>query len=78
MPPQQSTPATQSSATAEGEQIKWQEVARNWPSARKSGALYQGYANPDGPAVPSVQSVGKGVEYVLPKASLTVLKGAVQ
>lgn len=37
-----------------------------------------GYANPDGPAVSSNQSGGKGVEYVLPKASVTVLRGLVQ
>src|SRR5271165_908005 len=37
-----------------------------------------GYANPDGPAVSSNQSGGKGVEYALPKASVTVLRGLVQ
>jgi hypothetical protein len=37
-----------------------------------------GYANPDGPAVTSDQSGGKGVEYTLPKASITVLRGAVR
>lgn len=37
-----------------------------------------GYADPDGPAVESDQSGGKGVEYTLPKASITVLKGMVQ
>lgn len=37
-----------------------------------------GYADPDGPAVSSDQSGGKGVEYVLPKASVTVLRGTVQ
>jgi hypothetical protein len=37
-----------------------------------------GYADPDGPAVLSDQSGGKGVEYALPKASITVLKGEVQ
>jgi hypothetical protein len=37
-----------------------------------------GYANPDGPAVISDQSGGKGVEYTLPKASVTVLRGAVR
>jgi hypothetical protein len=37
-----------------------------------------GYARPDGPAVISDQSGGKGVEYTLPKASITVLRGAVQ
>ena len=37
-----------------------------------------GYANPDGPTVSSNQSGGKGVEYVLPKASVTVLRGLVQ
>jgi hypothetical protein len=42
----------------------------------KSGQ--NGYANPDGPAVSSDQSGGKGAEYVLPKASITVLRGTVQ
>jgi hypothetical protein len=37
-----------------------------------------GYARPDGPAVISDQSGGKGVEYTLPRASVTVLRGAVQ
>jgi len=37
-----------------------------------------GYANPDGPAVSSNQSGGKGVDYVLPKASVAVLRGLVQ
>jgi len=37
-----------------------------------------GYARPDGPAITSDQSGGKGVEYTLPKASVTVLRGAVQ
>ena len=37
-----------------------------------------GYARPDGPAVISDQSGGKGVEYTLPKASVTVLRGAVR
>jgi hypothetical protein len=37
-----------------------------------------GYANPDGPAVSSDQGGGKGVEYVLPKASVTVLKAMVR
>jgi F5/8 type C domain-containing protein len=37
-----------------------------------------GYARPDGPAVISDQSGGKGVEYTLPKASVTVLRGDVQ
>lgn len=37
-----------------------------------------GYANPDGPAVTSNQPGGKGVEYALPKASVTVLRGTVQ
>jgi F5/8 type C domain-containing protein len=37
-----------------------------------------GYANPDGPAVSSDQAGGKGVEYVLPKASVTVLRSTVQ
>jgi hypothetical protein len=37
-----------------------------------------GYADPDGPAVISDQSGGKGVEYTLPKASTTVLRGEVQ
>jgi len=37
-----------------------------------------GYADPDGPAVGSDQSGGKGVEYTLPKASITVLRGMVK
>jgi hypothetical protein len=37
-----------------------------------------GYANPDGPAVTSEETGGKGVEYILPKASVTVLRGTVQ
>ena len=37
-----------------------------------------GYANPDGPAVTSEETGGKGVEYTLPKASVTVLRGTVQ
>jgi hypothetical protein len=37
-----------------------------------------GYANPDGPAVTSKQSGGQGVEYTLPAASITVLRGNVQ
>jgi hypothetical protein len=37
-----------------------------------------GYARPDGPAVISDQSGGKGVEYTLPNASVTVLRGDVQ
>jgi hypothetical protein len=37
-----------------------------------------GYANPDGPAVSSYESGGKGVEYTLPKASVTVLRGDVR
>jgi len=37
-----------------------------------------GYARPDGPAVTSDQSGGKGVEYTLPKASITVLRGTVR
>jgi len=37
-----------------------------------------GYADPDGPAVASDQLGGKGVEYTLPKASVTVLRGAVK
>ncbi|HVO61249.1 MAG TPA: discoidin domain-containing protein [Terriglobales bacterium] len=37
-----------------------------------------GYANPDGPAVTSTQAGGKGEEYLLPRASVTVFRGAVQ
>jgi len=36
------------------------------------------YANPDGPATKSDQRGGKGMEYTLPKASITVLRGMVQ
>jgi hypothetical protein len=37
-----------------------------------------GYANPDGPATTSNQPGGKGAEYTLPTASITVLRGKVQ
>jgi len=37
-----------------------------------------GYANPDGPATKSDQHGGKGTEYTLPTASVTVLRGTVQ
>jgi hypothetical protein len=37
-----------------------------------------GYASPDGPAKKSDQSGGKGVQYTLPAASVTVLRGMVQ
>jgi hypothetical protein len=37
-----------------------------------------GDADPDGPAVTSNQNGGKGVEYALPRASITVLRGNVQ
>jgi hypothetical protein len=37
-----------------------------------------GYANPDGPAITSTQSGGKGTPYTLPKASITVLRGTLQ
>jgi hypothetical protein len=37
-----------------------------------------GNADPDGPAVSSNQNGGKGVEYELPTASVTVLRGTVQ
>jgi hypothetical protein len=37
-----------------------------------------GYADPDGPATTSHESGGKGVEYTLPAASVTVLRGPVQ
>jgi hypothetical protein len=37
-----------------------------------------GYADPDGPAVTSNQSGGKGAEYTLPVASISVLRGKVQ
>jgi len=38
----------------------------------------RGYANPDGPAVTSTEPGGKGVEYTLPAASVTVLRGEVR
>lgn len=37
-----------------------------------------GFADPDGPAVTSTQPGGSGVQYTLPKASVTVLRGRVQ
>ena len=37
-----------------------------------------GYADPDGPAVTTTQPGGKGVEYALPVASVTVLRGRVK
>jgi hypothetical protein len=37
-----------------------------------------GYADPDNPPVISEKNGGKGVEYTLPKASVTVLRGMVQ
>ena len=37
-----------------------------------------GYADPDGPTVVSEQNGGKGVEYILPTASITVLRGMVR
>jgi hypothetical protein len=37
-----------------------------------------GFADPDGPATTSTQSGGQGAQYVLPKASVTVLRGRVQ
>jgi hypothetical protein len=37
-----------------------------------------GNADPDGPAVTSDQPGGKGVEYTLPQASVTVLRGTIQ
>ncbi len=37
-----------------------------------------GSANPDGPSVTSNQPGGKGVQYTLPKASITVLRGTLQ
>lgn len=37
-----------------------------------------GFADPDGPAVTSSQSGGAGVQYLLPKQSITVLRGRVQ
>jgi hypothetical protein len=37
-----------------------------------------GFAQPDGPSVTSNQLGGKGVQYTLPKASITVLRGAVR
>jgi len=38
----------------------------------------QGYAKPDGPAVTSTEGGGRGVEYILPRASVTVLRGTVR
>jgi hypothetical protein len=35
-------------------------------------------ADPDGPAATSIQNGGKGAEYTLPTASVTVLRGTVQ
>jgi hypothetical protein len=37
-----------------------------------------GYATPDGPTVTSTESGGQGTLYVLPKSSVTVLRGRVQ
>jgi hypothetical protein len=37
-----------------------------------------GFADPDGPAVISTQPGGKGVQYTLPTASVTVLRGKVK
>jgi len=37
-----------------------------------------GHAAPDGPAVKSDQPGGKGAEYTLPRASVSVLRGTVQ
>lgn len=37
-----------------------------------------GYAKPDGPALNSTEAGGKGVEYVLPRASVVVLRGTVR
>lgn len=37
-----------------------------------------GHANPDGPAVTSSESGGKGEQYTLPASSITVLRGMVQ
>ena len=37
-----------------------------------------GYARPDGPAVTSSEGGGKGTQYVLPKASVTVLRGRIE
>ena len=37
-----------------------------------------GYADPDGPALTSTQPGGKGIDYTLPAASITVLRGRVQ
>jgi hypothetical protein len=36
-----------------------------------------GYAMPDGPAATSTEGGGKGTQYVLPKASVTVLRGRI-
>ena len=37
-----------------------------------------GFADPDGPPTTSTQAAGPDVQYVLPKASLTVLRGGIQ
>ena len=37
-----------------------------------------GFANPDGPAVTSTQPGGLGIQYTLPEASITVLRGKVE
>ena len=37
-----------------------------------------GYADPDGPAVTSTQPGGAGIQYILPAASITVLRGRVR
>jgi hypothetical protein len=37
-----------------------------------------GFADPDGPATASMQSGGAAAQYLLPKASITVLRGTIQ
>ncbi len=37
-----------------------------------------GFADPDGPAAVSTQAGGQGAQYLLPKASVTVLRGTIQ
>jgi hypothetical protein len=45
----------------------------HWHAAGQNG-----YAQSDRPAVTSIQSPGKDVQYTLPKSSITVLRGKIQ
>jgi hypothetical protein len=45
---------------------------------RWHGDGQNGFAQPDGPAITSTQSSGKAAEYILPKSSITVLRGKIQ